>query len=82
MKVSMTTASSVNGHPDDLSDLGFLWLRLFGLGLKEGWFCGHPYEVIPGGLGGVEKGLKNLMQGKASGVKYVYRIGETEGLDQ
>jgi NADPH:quinone reductase len=77
-----TTVGSVHGQPDDLSDLGFAWFRLFGQGLKEGWFSGHPYEVVPGGLAGVETGLRNLMEGKASGVKYVYRVEETEGAEQ
>jgi len=54
--------------------------RFFGRGLQEGWFKGHPYEVVPGGLGGVEGALKNLKEGRASAVKYVFRIGETEGV--
>lgn len=40
---------------------------------------GHPYEVVPGGLKGVLLGLQNLRDGKASGVKYVYKIEETAG---
>lgn len=56
------------------------WFRLFSMGLKEGWFRGHPFEVVPGGLGGVEAALKNLKEGKASAVKYVFRIEESEGL--
>jgi len=48
--------------------------------LQEGWFTGHPFEVVPGGLGGVEQALRNLKEGKASAVKYVFRIGETAGI--
>ncbi|KIV89751.1 hypothetical protein PV10_07131 [Exophiala mesophila] len=77
---TITTVGSVHGNPDDLGDLGYAWFRLFAKGLKEGWFSGHPYEVIPGGLNGVQTGLENLRDGKASAVKYVYRIEETEGL--
>ncbi len=77
---SITMVGSVHGTPEDLSDLGFAWFRLFGQGLKEGWFSGHPYEVVPGGLAGVETGLLNLMHGKASAVKYVYRVEETPGI--
>lgn len=77
-----TTVGAVHGYPDDLTDFGYAWFRLFGLGLKEGWFSGHPYEVVPGGLGGVQKGLENLKDGKASAVKYVYRIDETAGLER
>ncbi|KAI1618309.1 NADPH2:quinone reductase [Exophiala viscosa] len=75
-----TTVGAVHGFPDDLTDFGYAWFRLFGLGLKEGWFSGHPFEVVPGGLGGVQTGLHNLKDGKASAVKYVYHIEETEGL--
>jgi NADPH2:quinone reductase len=79
---TLTTVGSVHGVPDDLKDLGYAWFRLFSLGLKEGWFSGHPYEVVPGGLNGVQKGLENLRDGKASATKYVYRIEETEGLEK
>lgn len=65
--------------PDD-QDFGFAWYRMFALGLKQGWFSGHPYEVIPGGLNGVEQALRNLKEGKSSAVKYVLRIQETPGL--
>ena len=57
-------------------EFGFVMFRLMGRGLAEGWFHGHPYEVVPGGLGGVETALKNLKDGKASAVKYVFKIGE------
>ena len=80
VKQTITMVGAVHGKPDDLSDLGFAWFRLFGQGLKEGWFSGHPHEVVPGGLGGVETGLLNLMNGKASAVKYVYRVEDTEGV--
>ena len=80
VKRTITVVGSVHGQPDDLSGLGFAWFRLFGLGLQEGWFSGHPYEVIEGGLEGVETGLVNLMKGKASAVKYVYRVEDTPAL--
>ena len=76
---SFTNVGSVHGSPEDLRDFGYAWFRLFGLGLKEGWLSGHPFEVVPGGLGGVDQGLKNFKYYKASAVKYVYRIGETNG---
>lgn len=79
---TITTVGSVHGVPDDLKDFGYAWFRLFALGLKEGWFSGHPFEVVPGGLNGVQVGLENLKDGKASAVKYVYRIDETEGVDR
>ena len=79
---TITTVGSVHGVPDDLADFGYAWFRLFALGLKEGWFSGHPYEVVPGGLNGVQTGLENLQHGKASAVKYIYRVEETEGGDR
>jgi NADPH2:quinone reductase len=39
----------------------------------------HPFRVVEGGLDGLEKALKNLKDGKASVVKYVFGIEETEG---
>lgn len=78
---TLTTVGSVHGSPDDLSDFGYAWFRLFGSGLRQGWFSGHPYEVIPGGLTGIQVGLKNLQDGKASALKYVYRIADTEGVE-
>ena len=62
------------GNPDDL---GLVFSRLFTQGLRDGWFTGHPYEVVPGGLNGLSTGLKNLRAGKANAVKYVYRITDT-----
>ncbi|KAI9150306.1 alcohol dehydrogenase [Paramyrothecium foliicola] len=53
---------------------GYVYFRYLALGLKEGWFRPHPHEVIPGGLNGLEVGLKKLLDGKAHAVKYVYQI--------
>jgi NADPH:quinone reductase len=72
-------------HKDDDSqarDFGFLYSRLFGRGLEEGWLKPQRLQVVPGGLSGVQEGLGNLMAGKASAVKYVFRIAETPGVSQ
>ena len=79
LKRSFFMVTSVFG-PD--KDFGYVWLRLMGLGLKDGWFKAHPHTVIPGGLNGVEEGLRNLKEGKASATKYVFRIAETKELRQ
>ena len=79
VKQSLTTVGSVHA---ELKEFGHAWFRLFGLGLQDGWFTGHPTEVVPGGLGGVQQGLTNLKEGKASAVKYVFRIEETQGLEK
>ena len=55
-------------------------MQAFARGLATGEFKGHPYKVVPGGLGAVPGILEDLKAGKASAVKYVFRIGETEGL--
>ena len=61
-------------------EFAYLMMRYFGRMLARGDFEGHPYEVIPGGLNGVATGLQKLQRGEAKGVKFVYRINETEGL--
>lgn len=77
IQVTMTYVGSV--HKAE-KDLGFVFFRLMGRGLQEGWFKPHPYEVVPGGLDGVEQALTNLKNGKASAIKYVFRIGDTPGI--
>lgn len=59
-------------------DFGYVFFRYISRGLQEGWFTGHPYEVVPGGLNGVEEGLRRLKAGEASAKKFVYRIAETK----
>lgn len=65
---------------DSQSDFGQAWYALMGKGLIDGWFKGHPAEVVPGGLNGVQTALRDLKDGKASAVKYVFRIADTPGL--
>jgi len=70
-------------QPDDLeevkNDPEWIWLfsRYAAKMLAEGRLSGHPYEVVEGGLEGVEKGLNWLKEGKAKGMKFVYRIGSS-----
>ena len=69
--------------PEDVKadiDFAFLMCRYLGRMLARGEFEGHPVRVVPGGLGGVEEGLRALKGGKAEGRKFVYRIGEVEGV--
>ena len=56
--------------------------RYVSRGLQKGYFKGHPYQIMPGGLGGVQECLQNLKDGKASALKYVIRIEDTEGVSQ
>jgi NADPH2:quinone reductase len=79
IKTSQSAVSAIFGQGKDVEvgdeDFGFLFFRLFGKGLKDGWLIGHPFEVVPGGLEGVEKGLCNLKAGKNRASKYVFNIG-------
>eukprot|EP00918_Siedleckia_nematoides_P034686 GHVU01075439.1.p1 GENE.GHVU01075439.1~~GHVU01075439.1.p1 ORF type:complete len:385 (-),score=56.11 GHVU01075439.1:94-1176(-) len=59
-------------------EFGFVYFRFMARGLEQGWFSGHPYEVVPGGLNGVEKGLLGLKNGANSASKYVFNIEETK----
>ncbi|RYC65421.1 hypothetical protein CHU98_g811 [Xylaria longipes] len=59
-------------------DFGYLWSRFLGRLLGDGRLKPHPFEVVPGGLHGVLTGLQKLRDGKASAVKYVYCIEDTE----
>jgi len=40
----------------------------------------HPHVVVEGGLAGIEKALTDLKEGKASAIKYVFRIRDTPGV--
>jgi NADPH2:quinone reductase len=79
IKVSQSVVASIFGQGKDVEigdeDFGFVFFRLFGKGLKDGWLTAHPFEVVPGGLEGVEKGLASLKTGKNRASKYVFNIG-------
>jgi NADPH:quinone reductase-like Zn-dependent oxidoreductase len=83
--MGQTIAGSVHMLPaagktvEDI-EFGAAFFQFIGRGLAQGWFSGHPYEVRPGGLAGLEGALRDLRAGKASAIKYVVRIGETEGV--
>ncbi|KAL8799732.1 MAG: hypothetical protein Q9182_005675 [Xanthomendoza sp. 2 TL-2023] len=70
------------GSPTGNTDFGYVMFRLFSRGLSQGWFRGHPHEVVPGGLAGISGALQSLKDGKASAVKYVFRIDETAGAER
>lgn len=76
--VNLTTTNVGDVH-NSLKDFGFVHSRFLSKGLEEGWFKPQPQEVVPGGLGGVEQALKNLKDGTASAVKYVFKIEDTPG---
>ena len=55
---------------------GYLLFRYMSRMLADGRFVGHPFEVVDGGLDGVEKGLQMLKNGDARGKKFVFRVSE------
>ncbi|KAJ4180056.1 hypothetical protein NW755_012096 [Fusarium falciforme] len=59
-----------------------IFFPFLGLGLAEGWFRGHPFEVIDHGLDGLETALGLLEGGKLSAKKAVLRIGDTNGAEK
>jgi len=79
---SITSVGSVHSKIEAERDFGFVFFRYFARGLEQGWFKPQRHEVVPGGLAGIQQALQNLKDGKASGVKYVFRIAETEGVSR
>ncbi|KAJ9662570.1 hypothetical protein H2201_006058 [Coniosporium apollinis] len=79
---SVTSVGSVHKQPEfeDNEVLGFMFSRYFTRALQLKNFSGHPYEIRPGGLEGVEEALKDLKAGRASATKYIFRIADTPGL--
>ena len=69
------------GEKAGYKDLGYVMNKLFTRWLQAGTFKGHPYEVTPGGLDAVPVILNKLKEGKASAVKYVFRIADTPNLE-
>ncbi|EKG12906.1 Alcohol dehydrogenase superfamily zinc-containing [Macrophomina phaseolina MS6] len=61
---------------------GFIYLRWLFRMAMEGKFAPHPHEVVPGGLAGVSQALQNLKAGKASAIKYAFKVPDTEGAGQ
>lgn len=77
--VQQSTTSVGEAHKG-AKDFAYIYFRYMARGLDEGWFKPHPAEVVSGGLEGLQGALTNLKEGKASAVKYVFRIGETPGV--
>ncbi len=74
---SLTSVGSVHR---DSKDFGYVYFRYIARGLQEGWFKGQKYEVVPGGLEGIQSALQRLKAGEAHAIKYVFRIAETGGV--
>jgi NADPH2:quinone reductase len=59
---------------------GFAYSKLIGNWLQEKRWKVHPFEVVDGGLRGLEAALKKLREGKSSATKFVIRISDTPNL--
>lgn len=83
VKWLMTNVGDVHDETDvGKRDFGYVVFRYLAKGLAEGWLKPHPHKVAPGGLGGVHEALVQLMEGKVSAFKFVFRIGDNEGAGQ
>ncbi|KEF58233.1 uncharacterized protein A1O9_06159 [Exophiala aquamarina CBS 119918] len=84
VRVTVTLAHSIfksHQYPHgNANDFDFVFSQYFGLLLKEWRLKPHPHEVVPGGLKGIKAAQGKLMKGKASAVKYVVRVEETDRL--
>lgn len=73
-----------DADPND-TEFGHAWYRMFGWSLSSsekdgdgrGWLTAHPWEVVPGGLNGVEQALTYLKEGKNSAKEFLIRIEES-----
>ncbi|KAM0555847.1 hypothetical protein ACHAPJ_006246 [Fusarium lateritium] len=50
--------------------------RLFTYGLTQGWFTGHPTEVLEGGLVEIGAGLERLKNGQVHGKKLAVKVAD------
>jgi NADPH:quinone reductase len=74
------------GSVHDNNPAGGIWFgvvmtKLIETLLAEGKFQGHPYEIVEGGLNGVEAALVKLRDRKGGNTKFVTRIADTKGVE-
>lgn len=58
-------------------DFAYALFKLMGRWLADGKLTGHPYEIVPGFLAGIERGLKMLKEEDVSAKKLIYQEGNT-----
>ncbi|KAK4691924.1 hypothetical protein P7C71_g5180, partial [Lecanoromycetidae sp. Uapishka_2] len=76
-KVRGSVANGRLGLGNGGKNFGFMFTKIIGRWLNEGKLKPHPYEVVEGGLYGLETALKALRSGQASAVKYVIRVADS-----
>lgn len=72
--VRRTMVGDAHTGSEAQKDMAYTFCRLFTRWLAEGRFTPHPYEVIEGGLDGIEKGLRMLQAGEVSAKKVIFKI--------
>jgi NADPH2:quinone reductase len=72
--------SSANSPYVGLKAFGYVYYRYLTYALSGSLIPSHPAEVVPGGLNGIPTGLKNLRDGVKSGVKFLFKVEDTEGV--
>lgn len=77
--VSTAWTSVGDAHSGKIDDFTKKLFKAAADWMEEGEFKAQTVVVVPGGLKGVEEGLRRLAAG-VSAVKLVYRIDETPGL--
>lgn len=75
-----TIRTMVGSAHDGDADFAKKWFTRLGEWLDKDEFKAMKVTVIPGGLNGVEEGLKRLQNNEVKGEKLVYRISETKDL--
>lgn len=81
VEVSLVISGDVHntmGFKAGAEDFGHIFMTAFSRGCSTGSFCGHPFEVIHGGLLGIQSALDALKAGRNSATKYVIRVGDIE----
>jgi NADPH2:quinone reductase len=73
------------GSVHDDNPAGGVWFgtiitKMIEMLVAEGKFEGHPFEIVEGGLNGVEAALVKLRDRKGGNTKFVTRIADTEGV--
>ena len=76
--IDLSTTYVGKAHTEEGKKFATIWCTLFSKGLFEGWFTPHPYEVMPGGLGGLSEALISLKNGEVRAKKMVGRPAETQ----
>ncbi|KAK9324884.1 chaperonin 10-like protein [Lipomyces orientalis] len=81
-KTNYGIARVANSHDGSEArrDFAYIFYRQLTKWFQEGKFTGHRFDIVEGGLTGVEGALADLKAGRVSATKKVFRIKDTPGL--